>query len=58
MFSYGIWPHYRADKPVTWGDHVRDLVRDLELEGESVLLTEGPSKVHPDVDHKLEIIRL
>jgi hypothetical protein len=58
MFSYGVWPIYRRDKPVKWGDDIKDLVRDLELEGESVLLIEGPSMAHPDAEHRLEIVRL
>ncbi len=58
LFSYGVWPLYREDKPVQWGPRVRSYVAELGLEGESAIVTEGPSMVHPDMDHRLELLDL
>jgi len=58
MFSYGVWPIHLMDKPVHWGDIVRRYIDDYEITGKSVLLTEGPSKRHPEMEHRLEIVDL
>jgi len=58
LFSFGVCPDLRKDKPVHWSGHVKKYVREFGLEGDSALVTEGPSKMHPEMDHRLEIVKL
>ncbi|RUM88678.1 MAG: pyruvate kinase [Thermodesulfatator sp.] len=58
LFSFGVCPDFRKDKPVHWSGHVKKYVREFGLEGDSALVTEGPSKMHPEMDHRLEIVKL
>jgi pyruvate kinase len=58
MFSHGVWPVYRADKPVYWSDKVGKYLKNFGIQGDSVLVVEGPSKYHPDTDHRLELVDL
>ncbi len=56
MFSYGVIPIYVSEKPAYWGDVAGEILRAYGLEGDYTLLTEGPSRAHPGVDHRIEII--
>jgi len=58
QFSYGVHPVQVAKDLEDWSDFVRDWHRQHPLPGEMVLLTEGPSKEHPDTNHRIEIIEL
>ncbi len=58
LFSYGVWPLCRKDKPVKWGREVREYVRKFGLKGDTALVTEGPSRMHPGMDHRLELMDL
>ncbi len=59
MFSYGVWPIYHPDKPADWGRVIEEMVvREFGLKGEFVPMIEGPSRARPDVDHKLQLVRL
>ncbi len=58
LFSYGVHPIYREDKPLNWGRAVREYVRQFGIKGENVIVTEGPSRKHPDMDHRLELMNL
>ncbi len=58
LFSYGVWPFLKRDKPMKWRQTVRDLVKKFGLEGDTALVTEGPSQKHPMIDHRLEIVNL
>ena len=56
MFSYGVWPIESKDNPVDWTDFSKEHIKRLGLEGNGILLVEGPSPVNPDKNHKIEVI--
>ena len=58
MFSYGVWPAYQKEKPVKWDRAVRKYLKDLGISGEWAVITEGPSRKHPDMNHMLELLEL
>ncbi len=56
-FSYGVLPLHIKQKPSGWNDMVKQLVRELGISGgRHLLLIEGPSKAHPNANHRIEMI--
>jgi pyruvate kinase len=58
QFSYGVHPVHQPELPEDWNAYAKTLVRELELKGTLVVLTEGPSSKHPQANHRMEIITL
>ncbi len=58
VFSYGVFPIYEADHPDDWKAYARDLLSSQGVEGDLVVITEGPSKKHPDRNNRMEILNL
>jgi pyruvate kinase len=58
QFSYGVYPERERDHPENWKSYVRGWLKDHNITGDFVVLTEGPSKKHPDANHRMEIIDL
>ena len=58
QFSYGVFPVYEPDHPEDWNAFAQDWLRFHGLEGELVILTEGPSSKHPEANNRMEIIDL
>ncbi len=58
QFSYGVYPVYEPDHPEDWNAYIKKWLYENEVEGDIVLLTEGPSTKHPEVNNRLEIIDL
>ena len=58
MFSHGVWPLYRTDKPLMWADKVTKYLKDFDIHGTDAMVVEGPSKYHPDTSHRLELVDL
>ncbi len=58
MFSYGVWPVHQMEKPVRWAKTVTRYLKDLGISGDWAVITEGPSKKHPDMNHMLELLDL
>jgi len=58
QFSSGVYTVRESPMPENWSDYVRKQVAVLGFEGRLVLLTEGPSPEHPEMNHRLEIIDL
>ena len=58
LFSSGVHPVYEPDHPQNWNAYVKDWLSRHALEGDLVILTEGPSRTHPEANHRMEIIRL
>ncbi len=58
LFSFGVVPIHSLHKPTRWKGLVEDLVKGLGLSGHAVIVTEGPSIRHPDMEYRLEIIEL
>lgn len=58
LFSYGVFPLYEADHPEDWDAFVRRWVEMYGVTGDMAILTEGPSRRHPDAHNRMEIILL
>ena len=58
QFSFGVMPVHETDHPDEWNVYVEQWVRDHELDGDLVVLTQGPSAKHPEANHRMEIIDL
>ncbi|MDR0477534.1 MAG: pyruvate kinase [Desulfobulbaceae bacterium] len=56
LFSYGVFPIYELSHPEDWTELGKRYVRELELPGNSILQTEGPSDDNPERHHKIELI--
>ena len=58
MFSYGVYPVCESQHPENWRKWTRDWLKSQNIEGNLVVLTEGPSKSRPDRNNRMEIIDL
>jgi pyruvate kinase len=58
QFSSGVHPIHEPDHPEDWKSYVGKWLRDHDVKGELVVLTEGPSTKHPEANHRMEIIDL
>ncbi len=58
MFSYGVWPVHEPDHPEDWKAWTKNWLRSHDIKGDLVVLTEGPSKKHPERNNRMEIINL
>lgn len=58
QFSYGIQPVHAPEYPEDWKSFAREWLRDNGVDGDLVVLTEGPSSRHPEANNRMEIIDL
>ena len=58
MFSYGVVPVCEPDHPENWKAWTRNWLQTQNVEGDLVVLTEGPSTKHPYRNNRMEIIDL
>jgi len=58
MFSYGVFPVCEKEHPDRWIDWCRRWREERQLSGRFMVLTEGPSRKHPDRNNRMEIIDL
>ena len=58
IFSYGVWPLHEPDHPDNWKSWTKNWLKTQGEEGSLVVLTEGPSRKHPDRNNRMEIIDL
>jgi len=58
QFSYGVYPVHEPDHPEDWNVFARNWLRSHGVEGNLVVLTEGPSSKHPEANNRMEIIDL
>ena len=58
QFSYGVYPVHEPDHPEDWNVYARKWLRSHGVEGNLVVLTEGPSSKHPDANNRMELIDL
>jgi len=58
QFSYGVFPVHEEEHPDSWNVYIKQWVKDHEVEGNLVILTEGPSAKHPEANHRMEVIDL
>jgi pyruvate kinase len=57
-FSYGVFPVHEKDHPGHWRDWGRRWREERNLKGRYIVLTEGPSRKHPNRNNRMEIIDL
>ena len=58
QFSYGVFPVYMAEHQEDWNAFADQWVRSHGLDGSLAILTEGPSRKHPEANNRLEFIDL
>ncbi len=58
QFSYGVYPIHEPDHPEDWKAYAKGWLRSHGVEGQLVVLTEGPSSRHPETNNRMEIIDL
>jgi pyruvate kinase len=58
QFSSGVWPVIQQEHPEDWNGYIKEWISARGLEGDIVILAEGPSSKHPDANHRMEIIDL
>ena len=58
QFSYGVFPAHEPEHPDDWNGYVREWLRAHDVEGDLVVLTEGPSSKRPEANNRMEIISL
>ena len=58
VFSYGVFPCYESDHPSDWKPWIRRWFKTQDLDGSLVVMTEGPSRKHPERNNRMEIIDL
>jgi pyruvate kinase len=58
QFSSGVYPVCEAEHPEKWKTYVSDWLKAHGVEGNLAVVTEGPSRKHPDANNRLEIVDL
>lgn len=58
QFSYGVYPVHESEHPENWNAFARQWLQKHGVEGDLVILTEGPSSKHPETNNRMEIIDL
>jgi pyruvate kinase len=58
QFTSGVYPVHDPDRPDDWKSYIRTWLRKHEIQGDLVILTEGPSAKHPEANDRMEIIDL
>ena len=58
LFSYGILPVHAKEHPKDWKPYIKEWLNLNGVEGNLVMLTEGPSSRRPEMNNRLEILDL
>jgi len=58
QFSYGVWPVHTPEHPEDWSEFARTWVQGHGLDGELAVVTEGPSRRHPEANNRMELVDL
>ncbi len=58
LFSYGVFPVNESEHPDAWRVWANDWLRSQQIQSRFVVLTEGPSRKHPNRNNRMEIIDL
>jgi len=58
QFSYGVYPVHETEHPEDWKPFAREWLKQHGVEGNLVVLTEGPSRRHPEANNRMELIDL
>ena len=58
QFSCGVYPVLETEHPGEWKPYVAARLREFGVDGDLVILTEGPSSKNPEANHRMEILDL
>jgi pyruvate kinase len=58
QFSSGVYPVCETEHPENWSSYVSEWIKNHGMEGKLAVVTEGPSRLHPDSNNRLEIVDL
>ncbi|CAB5089635.1 Pyruvate kinase (EC [Olavius algarvensis associated proteobacterium Delta 3] len=58
LLSYGVKSVLEPDHPANWRSWIRRCFAEQDIDGHLVILTEGPSRKHPNRNNRMEIIEL
>ena len=58
QLSSGVCPVHEPEHPDDWNAYTRKWILGHALSGNLVLLTEGPSRKHPEGNYRMEVIDL
>lgn len=58
QFSYGVYPVCEKEHPENWKTYIKEWLKNNDIRGDIVVMTEGPSSKHPDANYRMEIIDL
>lgn len=58
QFSSGVHPVCEPEHPEKWNAYIADWLKTRGIEGKLAVITEGPSRRHPDANNRLEIVDL
>jgi pyruvate kinase len=58
LFSYGVFSVCEPEHPTDWRSWIRNWLEVQEVSGELVVMTEGPSRKHPERNNRMEIVDL
>ena len=58
LFTWGVAPVLVSERPDDWRAFARDWMARAGIEGHHVVLTEGPSRKHPDANDRMELMDL
>ncbi len=58
QFTYGVHAVCEPVHPENWRAYVKDWLSSQKIEGDFVVLTEGPSSKHPEANRRVEIIEI
>jgi len=58
QFTYGVHPVHEQEHPEDWRPFARNWLRSHGIQGNLVVITEGPSRKHPETNNRMEIIDL
>jgi len=56
LFSYGVYPVQEDEHPENWTHYAREFAAALNLSGSCIIQTEGPSREHPQINYRIELI--
>ncbi len=56
QFTSGVLPVCEGDHPEDWNTYVADFLREHGIEGTLAVVTEGPSRSHPNTNNRFEIV--
>ncbi len=58
QFTYGVYSKHMSEDPEDWRSFANEWFAEQQIDGDLVIVTEGPSRKRPEAYHRMEIIQL